>query len=134
MGTSTATPMIHSWEAAPFHVQLHLVAAVVAVVLGGMVLLGRKGTRQHRTVGWIWVTLMLVTALTSFFIQARDRFSWIHVLSVIVLVSVTTALVSARQGHIRLHKICMISTFAGLVVAGAFTLLPYRMLGKMVFG
>jgi uncharacterized membrane protein len=27
----------------------------------------------------------------------------------------------------------MTSVFAGLIIAGAFTLLPYRMLGQLVF-
>lgn len=134
MSTSPSTPMIHSLGDAPLTIYVHLAAALVAVVLGIVILLRRKGTRAHQSIGWIWVGLMTAASLTSFGIQARGRFSVIHVLSVIVLVSVSVAIVSARTGNIRLHKICMISTFSGLVIAGVFTLLPYRMLGKVVFG
>lgn len=125
--------MIHSFGDAPFHVHLHLFVTLAAVVIGIWVFLHRKGSRSHKTLGWIWVNLMLVASFTSFFIQARGRFSLIHALSVIVLISVSVAVVSARKGNIRLHKICMISTFSGLVIAGAFTLLPYRMLGQLLF-
>lgn len=131
---SASPPMIYSVGEAPWHVHMHLVVALAAVAVGILIFMCSKGTTAHKTLGWIWVGLMLTASLTSFFIQARGHFSLIHVLSVVVLVSVSVAVVAARRGNIRLHKICMISTFSGLVIAGAFTLLPYRMLGKLVFG
>jgi uncharacterized membrane protein len=126
--------MIYSFGEAPWHIHVHLAAALAAVVLGLLIFLLHKGTTTHKALGRAWVALMLTTSLTSFFIQARGQFSWIHVLSVVVLVSLSVAVVAARRGHVRLHKICMVSTFSGLVVAGVFTLLPYRMLGQLVFG
>jgi len=125
--------MIYSFGDAPWHIHLHLAVALAAVVFGLLIFLLHKGTKTHKTLGWVWIALMLTAALTSFFIQARGHFSLIHVLSVVVLISLTVAVAAARRGNIRLHKICMISTFSGLVVAGAFTLLPYRMLGQLVF-
>jgi uncharacterized membrane protein len=77
---------------------------------------------------------MVGTALVSFAIQARGRFSALHVLSVVVLVTVPLGIVHIRRGRVHSHRITMISTFAGLAIAGAFTLLPYRMLGQLVFG
>lgn len=131
---SASTPIIYSVGEAPWHVHMHLVVSLTAVIVGILIFMCRKGTTAHKTLGWIWVSLMLAASLTSFFIQARGQFSLIHVLSVVVLISVSVAVVAARRGNIRLHKICMVSTFSGLVIAGAFTLLPYRMLGKLVFG
>jgi uncharacterized membrane protein len=131
---STSAPMIHNFGEAPLHVHVHLMVAVAAVAFGILIFLLPKGAPTHKKLGWIWVGLMLTAALSSFFIQARGHFSLIHVLSVVVLISVSAAVASARRGNIRLHKICMISTFSGLVIAGAFTLLPYRMLGKLAFG
>jgi uncharacterized membrane protein len=132
--TPTAPALtIHSLADAPWYVLVHLAVALLAVVLGTTVLLRRKGDLTHKTIGWSWVGLMLTAALTSFFIQARDRFSLIHVFSVVVLVMVPLAVVHIRRKRVRAHRITMISVFAGLIIAGAFTLLPYRMLGQLVF-
>ena len=45
--------------AAP-EIQLHAFAAMAAFVLGVVQLAAPKGTLPHRTLGWIWVVLMLV--------------------------------------------------------------------------
>ena len=47
----------------------HLVTAVAALLLGALILWGRKGTWNHRTLGWMWVTLMTGTVLSSAFIR-----------------------------------------------------------------
>jgi len=52
--------------AAPFWVQVHALAAIAALALGAAQLAAPKGTLSHRAVGWVWVTLMATTALSSF--------------------------------------------------------------------
>lgn len=133
MNTSTPELVIYSLRDAPLHVHAHLGVTLLALLIGVLIFLRSKGTASHKALGWCWVVLMLAASLTSFFIQARGRFSLIHILSVVVLIAIPTAVVAARRRSIRLHKTCMISTFAGLAIAGVFTLLPYRMLGKLVF-
>lgn len=133
MNPTASQLTIHSLAEAPWYVLAHLAFALLAVVLGTTVLLRRKGDLTHKTIGWAWVLLMLSAALTSFFIQARDRFSLIHVFSVVVLVMVPLAVLHIRRKRVRAHRYTMTSVFAGLVIAGAFTLLPYRMLGQLVF-
>ena len=62
-----------------------------AFVLGVVQLAGPKGTLPHRTLGYIWVGLMLVVAASSFAIQGMRQlgpFSAIHLLSVMVVVLV----------------------------------------------
>jgi len=62
---------------------LHLGAAILSLVLGAVVLYRRKGTASHKALGRIWVGLMLVAALSSFWIlEIRDGagFSVIHLL------------------------------------------------------
>lgn len=125
---------IYSFSQAPWYLHAHLAAALLAVVMGGVVLMRRKGTAAHKVMGWCWVVLMLAAALTSFFIQARGHLSFIHLLSVVVLVTLPLAILNIRKGRTRGHAIGMVSAFAGLAIAGLFTLLPYRMLGKLVFG
>ena len=125
---------IHSLASAPWYVLAHLLFALVALVLGTTVLLRRKGDSTHKALGWSWVCLMLTAAISSFFIQARGRFSLIHILSVVILVMVPLGVVHIRNRRVLRHRNTMSSAFAGLIIAGVFTLLPYRMLGQLVFG
>lgn len=127
-------PLIYSIDQAPPHILLHLVAALAAIALGGVVLLRQKGTFAHRMMGRVWVGLMFVIAFGSFFIRARGHFSFIHVLSVVTIVTLLAAIYAIRHNNVRAHKINMRISYASLCGAGLFTLLPYRMLGRLVFG
>ena len=133
MNPSSSHIVIHSLAEAPWYVLAHLAFALLAVVLGTVMLVRRKGDFTHKAIGWAWVALMASLSLSSFLIQARGRFSLIHILSFIVLVTVPLGVVHIRRGRVQAHRITMSSVFAGLVIAGAFTLLPYRMLGQLVF-
>ena len=54
---------------APPAIVLHAMAAMGAFALGIAQFAAPKGTIPHRTVGWIWVGLMLAVALSSFLIH-----------------------------------------------------------------
>jgi len=59
----------------------HAIAALVAMVLGGLQLWGPKGPRNHRTLGYIWVGLMAILVFSGFFIHVLKLvrpFSPIH--------------------------------------------------------
>ena len=124
-------------DAAPA-IPLHAFAAMAAFVLGVVQLAAPKGTLPHRTLGWIWVILMLVVALSSFWIhQIRLLGPWspIHLLSIFSLVMLLLGVFYARRHNVRGHKITMISIFAGaLVIAGLFTFVPGRIMHAVVFG
>ena len=116
---------------------IHLIAVVIAVVIGAIVLFGRKGTPRHKLLGRIWAALMLTGALSSFWIMEifDGFFSPIHLLSAWTLFSATAGVIAARRGNIRSHRFHMASLYAsGLVIAGAFTFLPHRLLGRLTFG
>ena len=119
-------------------VQIHAFAAMAAFVLGVIQLAGPKGTLPHRTLGYIWVGLMLVVAVVSFSIRGNGPwggFSAIHLLSVSALVLVPLAVLAARRRHVGTHRWAMIFIFVGaLLIAGAFTLLPGRIMHRVVFG
>ncbi|WP_430436277.1 DUF2306 domain-containing protein [Oceanibaculum nanhaiense] len=125
-------------DAASLAVQLHAWAAMAAFLLGLAVLFRRKGTPLHKAMGRIWVALMLAVSLSSFWIHELNQFmgfSWIHLLSILVLYSMTTAIFAIRRGNVRAHRIGMLSTFAGaLLIAGLFTLMPGRIMHAVVFG
>jgi uncharacterized membrane protein len=124
--------------AVPIVVQVHAFAALAAFVLGVVQLAAPKGTLPHRTLGYVWVGLMLIVAASSFAIQGMrqvGRFSAIHLLSIMVLVLVPMAVLAARRKHISTHSKAMMGLFAGaLVIAGLFTLVPGRIMYRAVFG
>jgi len=123
--------------AAPFVVQLHALAAVAGFGLGLVQLARSKGDVLHRRLGWLWVGLMAATALSSFAIhdiRLWGPFSPLHLLALVTLWSLFGAIRAARQGNIRRHAIIMTTLFLlALVVAGAFTLLPGRLMHQLVF-
>lgn len=121
-------------QSAPVYVWLHEAFSGTAILLGAYLLSFPKGTRPYRVVGSTWVVLMLLTSGTSFLIQQRGGLGPIHILSVVSSAAVISALVGARRRNLTLHRTSMIGAYAGLVGAGAFTVLPYRMPGELLFG
>lgn len=125
--------------AAPAIIQWHAAAAVAALLLGVVQLVGRKGGRRHRALGYLWAALLGSVAASSIWISKERMqlgpFSWIHGLSLLVLVMLPLGLLSARRGRIARHRGIMIGLFTGaLVIAGLFTLAPGRIMGRVVFG
>jgi uncharacterized membrane protein len=112
----------------------HAAAALAAVVLGAGVIFARKGSFSHRIAGRGWVALMLVTAISSFWIRSTGHFSWIHLLSVAVPLLLAAGVYFAVTGNLVRHRRMMTGIYVlGLGIAGVFTLLPYRLLGRMVW-
>jgi uncharacterized membrane protein len=97
-----------------------------------------KGTLPHRTIGWIWVALMATIALSSFWIHGvrmLGPFSLIHGLSIFTLVMLPLAVLAAHRHDVRRHRKAMISIFVGaLIVAGAFTFVPGRIMHAVALG
>jgi uncharacterized membrane protein len=124
-------------DAAPA-IPLHAFAAMAAFALGIVQFAAPKGTLPHRTLGWIWVALMAVVALSSFWIHQIRLFGpWspIHLLSILTPIMLVVGVLYARRHNVRGHRITMISIFAGaLVVAGLFTFVPGRIMHAVVFG
>lgn len=113
---------------------VHSFAALAALALGGAMFLARKGTFLHRVAGRSWVALMLAVAITSFWIKSSGSFSWIHGLSVAVIFLLGLAVYFAITHRIRAHRRMVIGIYVGaLMVTGLFTLLPYRLLGRLVW-
>ena len=60
---------LDSLLSAPQPIPEHAIAALVAMVLGGLQFWGPKGTRIHRTLRYISVGLMAIVAFSGFFIH-----------------------------------------------------------------
>ena len=127
-------PLLNAAPAIP----LHAVAAMAAFALGLVQFAAPKGTLPHRTLGWIWVGLMAIVAVSSFWIHEIRLFGpWspIHLLSIFAPIMLVLGVWYARRHNVRGHKTTMISIFAGaLVVAGLFTFVPGRIMHAVVFG
>jgi uncharacterized membrane protein len=119
-------------------IQIHVAAACGAFLVGLSQFIGKKGRTTHRVLGWSWVSLMMVTALSAFWIvdyRNPSPTALILILSVAVLIQVPLAVRAARRHNIQGHKRAMAWLYVNAVlVAGAFTLLPGRVMHRVIFG
>jgi uncharacterized membrane protein len=130
----TLAPLLNASPA----IQFHAFAAMGAFVLGVVQLSAPKGTLPHRTVGWIWVTLMFVVSISAFFIhQLRIWGQWspIHLLAIFTLAMLPVAVWRAHKHEVEAHRRAMLGLFIGaLVIAGLFTFVPGRIMYAVIFG
>ena len=119
-------------------IQLHAFAAMAAFGLGLVQFAAPKGTLPHRTIGWIWVVLMIVVSASAFFIhEIRLWGPWspIHLLAIFTLIMLPIAVWHAHSHAVQKHRNKMVALFVGaLMIAGAFTFLPARIMHAVVFG
>jgi uncharacterized membrane protein len=124
-------------SAAP-EIQFHAFAAMAAFALGIVQLAAPKGTLPHRTIGFIWVALMAVIAVSAFFIhkiRLWGPWSPIHLLAIFTLIILPLAVWRAHTHAVRAHRNSMLGLFFGaLVIAGLFTFVPGRIMHAVVFG
>ena len=103
-------------------IQFHLIAALLALAAGTIQLVRTKGTKSHRWLGRFWVAVMLLVAVSSFWIQElRDgRYSFIHLISIWTLFTLAMGVWAIRgRRKVGAHAAWMIGTFVGgLLVAG----------------
>ena len=119
-------------------IQIHTALALAAVILTIVIFSLKKGSRYHRILGWTWVIAMAVVALSSFWINTIKLvgpFSPIHLLSLFVLCSLISAVTAARTHRVADHKRAMQGlAFGALLIAGAFTFLPGRVMNAVLLG
>jgi uncharacterized membrane protein len=125
-------------------IAIHLCAASGALLIGPWVIWARRGViqrpRLHRALGYAWVTLMLAASVSAIFIRDfklpnLGGYTPIHLLVPVTLASLFIAFRHLARGNVRAHRTTMTSLYIGAcVVAGAFTLLPNRYLGGLLWG
>ena len=123
---------------APLTIQIHAFAALAAAVIAPLQFLARKGSPLHRVDGYLWVVLMATDAASTLWIHELRIFGpWspIHLISLWVLIGLPRAVLYARRGEVEAHRRIMRNmAFGALVIAGAFTLLPGRIMHQVLFG
>ena len=119
-------------------IPLHAIAAILAIIVGGMQLYMKKGGATHKLLGYVWVGLMLIVSVSSFFIheiKLWNIYSPIHLLSAWTIFSLGLAIYYVRISNIKRHKQVMIMIYGfALVLTGFFTFMPGRVMHQIVFG
>jgi uncharacterized membrane protein len=136
-------------------IKIHAAAALTVVALGFVQFAAPKGTIPHRTIGWIWVGLMVVMLATAF---ANHAGLWwgplstrvccrdlacarrlvavcgsIHLLSVMVLLSLPYAVLHARFNVANHRRSMFILVFGVMLFGTIFTMLPHRIMYDVIF-
>lgn len=133
---------VHGLDVALFHrlalpIKLHLLAAVTAIALGGILMFGRKGRLFHRTAGWIWASLVSVVAGSSLFItqQHPGHWSFLHLFTGWTLIMLPLAVFAAKRGNLDRHRLAMMGLFYGGFAINSFiAMLPGRTMWALFFG
>ena len=131
-------------------IYVHAFFALAAVPVGLYIFFKKKGTKQHRFIGRVYVSFLLIVSFTALFITSpmtdtvlNPRFySWIHLLIPFTVGNLIYSIWSIRQfkktklgKHKNAHIYSMAGVYFGaLLVAGAFTLMPGRMFHEIIFG
>ena len=119
---------------------LHLATIIPAFLLGTYLLINHKGTPKHKLLGKLYMLLMLFTAIVTLFMSAEvgptifNHLGFIHLFSFLVLYSVPSAYFAAKNNNIKKHRDNMIGLYVGgILIAGAFTLAPGRLIHSWLF-
>ena len=121
---------------------LHLATVVPAFLVGTYLLANQKGTPVHRTLGKLFMILMLSTAFISLFMSAGEgtrifgHFGFNHLFVIPVAIFIPRAYFAARRGDIKTHKGSVIGVYVGaLLIAGAVAIFtPGRLIHGWLFG
>lgn len=136
MGLHPRPPRFDLILAASPIIQLHIASALTALAIGTVLLIGIKGTKIHKTLGWVWVVAMALTAVSSLFIRQVNHgsFSFIHLLSGWTIVALPMAIYAIKRRKLSMHRRMMTGLFVGgLIIAGLLTFLPGRLMWGVFF-
>ena len=118
-------------------IKIHILAAVSALGLGGLLMVIRKGRTFHRTAGWVWVSLVIVVAGSSLFIRGLNGgdLSLLHLITGWVLLITPLAVLAAQRHQVARHRRAMMGLFFGGFFFNAFiAFIPGRTMWQLFFG
>lgn len=104
---------------------VHITFGIVALAAGAAVVLTRKGTRWHRTLGHVYLTNMLALNITALFIYnlygSFGPFHWMALASLLTLIVGMVPVFTRRpKGRwLDQHAAFISGSFVGLVAATA---------------
>lgn len=118
-------------------IKIHLATALAALALGGVLMAVRKGRTFHRVAGWVWVSLVSVTAGATLFITSLNdgRWSLIHLFTGWTLLVLPIAVMAAKRHNVVRHRRSMMGLFYGAFAINFFiAFIPGRTMWQMFFG
>jgi uncharacterized membrane protein len=104
---------------------IHTIFGLTALLAGTAVVLIRKGTRWHRTLGHVYLTSMVSLNATGLFIYNLyghfGPFHWMAISSLIILAAGMVPVFTRRpkQRWLEIHAVLINGSFIGLVAATA---------------
>ena len=130
-------PNIALLTALPPVIKVHLATALAAIALGAVLMSVRKGRTFHRVAGWVWVSLVMLTAGATLFIRELNHGSWsyLHLFTGWVLLIAPLAVIWAKRHNVVRHRRTMMGLFYGGFAINLFiALIPGRTLWMTFFG
>jgi uncharacterized membrane protein len=130
-------PDLALWAELSLPIKIHLATALTALVLGGVLMAVRKGRTFHRVAGWVWVSLVSVTAGATLFITSLNHGSWsfLHIFTAWTLIVLPLAVMAAKRHVVRQHRYRMMGLFyGGFAVNLLIAFIPGRTMWMMFFG
>ena len=140
---SASAPSSEIRQPSAFYMTLayvHFATIAPCFLMGIWLLLRPKGTPIHKQLGKIYVVLISFSSVVAAAMPAAagprlwNHFGIIHLFCVAVFISIPYAIWAIKRGNVRGHAWAMRGLFlGGVVIAGAFTLLPGRLLHAWLF-
>lgn len=130
-------PDLPLFASLPLAIKIHLLGAVAALALGGVLMSLRKGRLFHRVAGWVWVSLVSVVAGSSLFITSLNhgKFSILHLFTGWTLIVLPLAVVWARRHEVARHRRTMMGLFYGGFAINLFiAFIPGRTVWNLFMG
>lgn len=119
--------------AAPLPTLIHAIAILVLTVAGWIMLALPKGDRRHRTLGWTWVTGMVLMGLSSIAVPHGDSWVAAYLGGGSALVLLAFGVYFIRTGKARNHARTMAMLMIALVLMTMLAFLPGRLLHEAFF-
>jgi uncharacterized membrane protein len=130
-------PNMNVWNALSPVVHVHVLTAVAALILGAVLMLVRKGRIFHRVAGWVWVSIVAVTAGSTLFITSLNNGTWslLHLFTGWTLLTLPLAVFAAKRHVVAKHRRAMMGLFYGGFAINFFiAFIPGRAMWVMFFG
>ncbi|WP_374347381.1 DUF2306 domain-containing protein [Chitinimonas sp.] len=121
-----------SWFELPLSLQLHILAALPAMLIGPVVLFRRKGDMAHRWLGRAWALSMYVLAFSGLQMWLSGKPNVLIVFSIVGAGSVTAGLLAIWRGKVNHHLRFMLGAYIGLLSAALFSLMPGRIVANWI--
>ncbi|GGZ96679.1 hypothetical protein GCM10008090_01140 [Arenicella chitinivorans] len=101
---------------------VHTVCAVIAILIGALVILLTKGTKQHKMLGYAYFAAMIsmnVTALFTKSIYSFGPFHWMAIGSMTLVTAgiLVPVLFRRSQNWLKIHYDFMLWSYVGLIAA-----------------